>query len=651
MGDFNDLPIGSICTSCDFKQEVKVPTRGNAILDLILTNSKHELYEEPISIAKIGDGDHFPILYKTKKYNAPKNIKKIINIRKYPDSSIREFGAWMSKADWEHLNDIPDVNDRVKLVSTITWQMVDHCFPLIKVETSSTDKEWVTPKIKSLIMKRQKAHMEGRFELRNILAKNIKYQIKKAKIEFNEAKKDFFEKTNPKEWYKHINNIIDNGKNSKINLTNIPELSDKTPTEQNIIINEYFAKICGKYPELQIDAIQHDSTEYKVIPKISEYETYKMLKKFSRKSPGPGDLPSKILQEFAVELAAPYCNIINFAINSGIFPDEYKKAEITPIPKINPPRALSDLRPISKTPIVGKIIETVVIKELEKDLIGKLDEDQYGNCKGCSTTHYLINLTHEAFISTDKGNATTAVTIDYSKAFDYVDHSVLIEKLIELGVRSNIINLIISFLEKRSHCTKSLGLISPYLNITCGVPQGTCFGPMLFVILINGKKVNFVSSLKFVDDKTLAYSYSGDPTNVLQKALDIEAHETRKDKMVINANKCHAITFNFSEKNILPLNLNLNGNIIQNCDKIQLLGIIITHDLKWSENTEHIYNKVNRKIYILGKLKKFGLKIEELLIVWKTILRPLIEYATPLWHSGLTEVDTQKLEFLQKKRS
>ena len=78
---------------------------------------------------------------------------------------------------------------------------------------------------------------------------------------------------------------------------------------------------------------------------------------------------------------------------------------------------------------------------MKKDLIGKLDEDQFGNCKGCSTTHYLVNLTHEAFSSTDKGNATTAVTVDYSKAFDYVDHSVLIEKLVELGVRSNIINL------------------------------------------------------------------------------------------------------------------------------------------------------------------------------------------------------------------
>ena len=66
------------------------------------------------------------------------------------------------------------------------------------------------------------------------------------------------------------------------------------------------------------------------------------------------------------------------------------------------------------------------MKELEEDLIGKLDEDQYGNCKGCSTTHYLIKLTNDAFSSTDKGNATTAVTIDYSKACDYVDHSIFI---------------------------------------------------------------------------------------------------------------------------------------------------------------------------------------------------------------------------------
>ena len=113
-----------------------------------------------------------------------------------------------------------------------------------------------------------------------------------------------------------------------------------------------------------------------------------------------------------------------------------------------------------------------------------------------------------------------------------------------------------------------------------------------------------MSTHKFVDDKTISYSYSGDATQVLQTALDIEADETRKDKMIINGNKCHAITFNFSQNNKLPQNLILNGNVIGNCDKIKLLGVIISNNLKWSENTQHIISKVNRKMYILNKLKK-----------------------------------------------
>ena len=210
---------------------------------------------------------------------------------------------------------------------------------------------------------------------------------------------------------------------------------------------------------------------------ITELATLKLLKKFCKKYLGPGDLPHKILQEFAPELVVPFCDIVNCAIKSGVFPEAYKKAEVIPIPKVNPPRALSDLRPISKTPLGGKIIETVMMFELQKDVKGKLDLDQYGNTKWSSTTHYLIKLTDQAYKSTDVCKATTAVTIDYSKAFDYVDHSVLIEKLVLLGVRAEVINLIIYFLSDRSHNTKIKGKISNFTDISCGVPQGTVGGP------------------------------------------------------------------------------------------------------------------------------------------------------------------------------
>ena len=648
MGDFNDLPTACIRKTCGFMQVVDVPTRGDATLDLILTNCSNIFYEKPITLPKIGEGDHFPVLYKAKRYIPPKSIKKCIEIRRFPDSAINQFGAWIVNFDWKQLSLIPDVDDRIIYFSTLTWRMIDIFFPLKKVKIPSTDKEWITPIIKDLISKRQKAHMEKKVELRDTLATRIKREIKSAKIDYNNSKIAYFESLNPKEWYRHINNIISNG-NSQINLTNIPELAQKTPAEQTAIINEYFANICRKYPKLQFDSIPEEMSDISHISEVTELETYKMLLKFSKKSPGPNDFPKKILQKFAVELTAPYCNIINYAIEVGVFPKEYKKAEIIPIPKINPPKSLSDLRPISKTPIGGKMIETKIMQELGKDIKGKLDSDQYGNVKGSSTTHYLMKLTNEAFVSTNRGDATTAVTIDYSKAFDYVDHSILIEKLVKLGVRSNIINMIISFLKDRSHCTKAIGQLSPFLDITCGVPQGTCSGPKLFVILIDGKKCSLVSNYKFVDDKTITHSYSGDPTEVLQAALDVEAKETHNDRMLINSSKCHVITFNNSQKNIEPQNLVLDGNLIQSCKKIKLLGVIISYDLKWSDNTESICSKVNRKIYILGKLKKFGLKTEELIVAWKTILRPLTEYAAPLWHSGLTDMDAKLIENMQKK--
>merc|ERR1712055_1039035 len=247
-----------------------------------------------------------------------------------------------------------------------------------------------------------------------------------------------------------------------------------------------------------------------------------------------------------------FCDIINCALRSSIFPDAYKKAEIVPIPKVNPPRSLSDLRPISITPICGKMIEKALMLEIEKDIMGLLDSTQYGNCRGSSTTHYLIKLTDEAFRSTDKGLATTAITIDYSKAFDYVDHNILVNKLVQLGVRGKIVNSLISFLSNRSHNTNILGNKSSFSNITCGVPQGTVTGPKLFVILTNGDKCSFVSNYKFVDDKTLSYTYSGDPTKTLQETLDIELNQTKQDKMIINESKCHVITFNFSKHNVPP---------------------------------------------------------------------------------------------------
>ena len=151
-------------------------------------------------------------------------------------------------------------------------------------------------------------------------------------------------------------------------------------------------------------------------------------------------------------------------------------------------------------------------------------------------------------------------------------------------MRNNLINLVLSFLSDRKHYTNVNGVKSELADITCGVPQGTLTGPWFFTVLVNGVICTEVLNFKFVDDKTLAHSYVGDATKFLQDVLNKEAAGTEKDKMVINETKCNVITFNFSSKNTKPQNLLLNGNQIKTVEKITLLGVTITSDLKWREN-------------------------------------------------------------------
>ena len=650
LGDFNDLKVDEICDSCELEQRVKVPTRKEAILDLVLTNRNNTFYKDPSTLPSIGGSDHLSVLYEPSIKEKEKSTKKKISIRRFKKSSIIAFGAWLVNFNWNELLRINDVNQKAAYFVNIMWIMIDKFFPLIQVVVANDDKEWVTAEIKYLISKRQKAHHSKNFTARDHLARKIKQEIRKAKIKYNASKVETFSSSNVKEWYQHISKIINNGKKSNLLLNNVPELAQKPIEEIVNVVNNHFANICQTYPPLHENTVINEKQDELELKLISEAETLKLLRKFSKKSLGPNDFPKKLLAEFAEELALPYCDITNCALKSGIFPDAFKISEIVPIPKENPPRALKDLRPISKTPIGGKILEKWFIYQLNYDTKDTLhDPTQFGNSKGCSTTHYLIKLTDQAFKSTDKGHATTAITIDYSKAFDLVDHSTLIHKLIELKVRGKLIKLIVSFLSNRKHYTKINGIKSELVEITCGVPQGTISGPKLFTILINGEKTSKVSSYKFVDDKTLAHSYSGDPTSVLQDALDIEIAETDKDKMVINESKCNIITFNFSSKNIGPQNLVLNENRIYPVDKIKLLGVVITADLRWKENTAQLCKKVNKKLYILWKLKQFGVKQDKLVTAWKVLLRPIAEYAAPLWHPGLTASEIKKLESLQRK--
>ena len=221
-------------------------------------------------------------------------------------------------------------------------------------------------------------------------------------------------------------------------------------------------------------------------PQLYPWEVHSELKKINPiKSGGPDKIPGKIVKEFAYELSIPLTNILNASFTGGIVPTQWKTGIVVPVPKQNPP-SLDKLRPISLTSIFAKVAEGFVAGWVIDDIGDSIDMRQFGNVSGVSTNHYLVNLMHYLFSGAEVShNVGTVVLTDFSKAFDLVDHTILIDKIIRMGVRRNIVPWICDFLHNRKQCVRFNNTLSEDLQLTAGVPQGTKLGPIGFQILIN----------------------------------------------------------------------------------------------------------------------------------------------------------------------
>jgi hypothetical protein len=147
----------------------------------------------------------------------------------------------------------------------------------------------------------------------------------------------------------------------------------------------------------------------------------------NHKSPGPDEIPNWFLKEFAFAIADPVCHIFNESFSSGLVPDIWKRANVVPIPKTNPPQSISDdLRPISLTATLSKLLESLIGHRLLPKIVDKLDSKQFGALRGRSTTHALTAITHMWHQALDDRMSVTALFVDYSKAIDHVDHSTML---------------------------------------------------------------------------------------------------------------------------------------------------------------------------------------------------------------------------------
>ena len=189
-------------------------------------------------------------------------------------------------------------------------------------------------------------------------------------------------------------------------------------------------------------------------------------------------------------MSVPLTNILTSPFEEGIVPTQWKKGIVVPVPKQNPP-SLDKLRPISLTSIFAKVAQGFVSKWVIDDIGHSIDIRQFGTVAGVSTNHYLIDLIHYLHeVAENTCNTGTVVFTDFSKAFDLVDHTILINKIIQVGVCRNIVPWICDFLQNRLQSVTFNNTLSDDLQRTAGVPQGTKLGPIGFRVLLNDSTAN-----------------------------------------------------------------------------------------------------------------------------------------------------------------
>ena len=404
-GDFNPATTGfnanRVKQLSGLRQIIKVPTRGEAILDWCLINMKH-LNFEIIQLPAVGSSDHNSILVKGYLHRVSKPSNDRIWKRDLRDSNINFFGQWITNYDWSPIFETVDCEAKYNEFNIVMSTMIEHFFPKKQLKTRKSDKAWLTQSLKFSIRRRQRAlYLYGKTsQIFKFWRNRVQQEAKSARNKFYHQTVKKLKNSNPTKWWKEIKAL---GGLSSEQSSFYQLLSEENPdfTALAESYNDFLVSLTAHFEPLvccqQIEGIEVPD-DFLVNPG-QVYSALRCIK--IAKSPGPDDIPNKLLKTFAFELAPVISDIYNASMLQGTFPSKLKRMFVVPIPKVSPPNTIEeDLRPISLTSQVAKIMEGFTLESLLSQIMDKLDPKQFGLPKK-STTQALVYLMHQIHSALD----------------------------------------------------------------------------------------------------------------------------------------------------------------------------------------------------------------------------------------------------------
>ena len=265
------------------------------------------------------------------------------------------------------------------------------------------------------------------------------------------------------------------------------------------------------------------------------------------------------------------------------------------------------------------------------------------------STHWLSWFPTGSKDSTFRVRYCGVLMLDFSKAFDKVDHSILLQKLANTGVPDCVTRWFTAFLcECRQH-TKIGDYVSDWCTINAGVPQGTLLGPVGFVIHIIDLQT-CLPTFKYVDGSTLWEVCSANATDsLLQCAATAAVQWSNDNLMSVNCDKTKELLVSFARSKLDIPPITINGKSIEHVSTAKLLGVTFSSDLTWDAHIKVIHSKASQRLYFLRLLHRAGVGSGHIVHIYQSLIRSLLEYACPVWHCALLRSLADKLEGLQRR--